>query len=368
MLTTLSHTDKMVTSSLIFQGPKETPFLAPRGVWYVGNMLLISDTGQNRVFCWKELPRHTHADPDFILGQPSSRQIARNAGETVSAHTMLYPSGIWSDGHKLVVADAWNHRVLIWNQLPEKNGTPADVVIGQPDFDHNLPNINGLHADPSSRSLYWPYGVYSNGKCLWIADTGNRRVLYYEAFPSENHAPADRLVGKKRFDERDYDSNHAVWPYSVKISWEGKLAITDTQYYRVLLWDHWMEAFESPAQAIVGQPDFTSNGQNQFGFKPAAHTLNWCYDSHFQDEHLFVADTGNSRLLYFREFPTQHNAKADDLIGQKNFETGSENPETVNGTDGSLYWPFSVTGEKDTLVVADTGNHRLVIMKIITRT
>ena len=366
MLTTLSYRENLVSSSFVFKGPKETRFLAPRGVWYTQNMLFVADTGQNRVFCWKRLDGAETATPDLILGQRSSKQTGRNTGEAVSASSLLYPSGLWCDGQRLIIADAWNHRVLIWHELPEKNGIPADVVVGQPDPTCNRPNITGLQACPTARSLYWPYGVYSNGKHLWIADTGNRRVLYFEEIPTENYQAADNLVGKNRLDERDYDSDHAVWPYSVKVSPEGKMAITDTQYYRVLLWPDWREAFKNPAHAIVGQPNFSANGQNQFSFKPSSNTLNWCYDAHFQGEHLFVADTGNSRLLYFKTFPLHHNAQADNLIGQKDFETGSENPDTVNGTDHSLYWPFSVAGEEDILVVADTGNHRIVIIKLIT--
>jgi hypothetical protein len=35
---------------LIFYGDAESPLLAPRGVCLHGNLLVVSDTGQNRVF------------------------------------------------------------------------------------------------------------------------------------------------------------------------------------------------------------------------------------------------------------------------------------------------------------------------------
>ena len=34
----------------------------------------------------------------------------------------------------LVVIDAGNHRALVWNQFPQSNSQPADLVLGQPDF------------------------------------------------------------------------------------------------------------------------------------------------------------------------------------------------------------------------------------------
>ena len=41
--------------------------------------------------------------------------------------------------------------------------------------------------------------------------------------------------------------------------------------------------------------------------------------------------------------------------------TGSENKETLMGTSSSLYWPFSITTKENKLIIADTGNHRVVI-------
>ncbi|MEO7523220.1 MAG: hypothetical protein ABIT58_03960 [Ferruginibacter sp.] len=55
-----------------------------------------------------------------MLGQLLSTDTERNSGGEASAATLLYPSGVWSDGIKLIVADAWNHRVLIWNSFPKK--------------------------------------------------------------------------------------------------------------------------------------------------------------------------------------------------------------------------------------------------------
>ncbi len=352
------------TQQLILQGPADSPLLAPRGVWIVGSRLFVSDTAQNRVFVWNRLPAGPHQAPDVVLGQAGVADSGRNAGTAVSAATLLYPSGIWSDGTRLVVADAWNHRVLIWHKLPVRHGQPADVVIGQPDFASNGPNVGGMHARPSARSLYWCYGVFSDGERLWIADTGNRRVLFYETIPTENYAAASRVIGQADFTGKDYDPANAIWPYSVKVSPAGALAVTDTQYYRVLLWHDWRQAFQAPADVLIGQPDFGANGQNQFGFGPGPHTLSWCYDACFHKKGLWVADTGNSRLLWFNPVPTGHNAAADDVLGKDDFRTGSENPDTIAGTDKTLYWPFSLAISGGVLAVADTGNHRIILYKL----
>ncbi len=356
--------ENLVSKTQVFKGAEDNPLLAPRGVFLVKNQLIVADTAQNRMFIWNELPTGEFQNPDVVLGQTAKKETGRNAKGKVSASSVFYPSGLWSDGEKLIVADAWNHRVLIWLQMPTQDGQAADVVIGQMDFENNEPNIKGISTPPSSQSLNWPYGVFSDGKQLWIADTGNRRILYFKEIPTQNFAAADGVIGKPNFEERDYDHNGPIWPYSVKISQSGAMAITDTQYYRVLLWHDWKTALHRKADVIIGQESFEGNGQNQFGWFPKANTLNWCYDTCFYKDGLWVADTGSSRILWFDKIPTANNAEAVNLLGQDDFKTGSENKNTIWTTEGSLYWPFQTCIEGTTMVAADTGNHRVVIYQL----
>ncbi len=351
-------------ASLFFYGDEGNPFLAPRGVHVVDGKLIVADTAQNRVFFWNKMPFSSYQKPDVVLGQLLATDTQRNAGGKTDASSMLYPSGVWSDGNKLIIADAWNHRVLIWNKFPTQNGQAADVVVGQPTMNDDLPNVEGVGTAATSKNLYWCYGVWSDGKHLWIADTGNRRVLFYENIPTQNYQAADKVIGKINFEDKDYESENAVWPYSVKVSEDGVLAITDTQYYRVLIWNDWKDAFTKTADAIIGQPDLESCGQNQYRLKPNANTLNWCYDMFMKEGSLWLADTGNSRVLFFKNIPTKNNQPADEQFGNINFESIGEHLEVGKENSERLYWPFSVTLEDGTLIVADTGNHRIVFYNI----
>jgi hypothetical protein len=349
---------------LIFKGAVDSPLLAPRGVCLADGKLFVADTGQNRVFIWHQLPTQAQCPPDVVLGQVGKAATGRNANGRVSASSLMYPSGIWSDGQRLIVADAWNHRVLIWHQLPTEDGQAADVVLGQPDFLSNEPNVKGIGQSPTAQSLYWPYGLWSDGQQLWIADTGNRRILYFSQIPQQHYAAAEAVIGKPNFEERDYDHQYPIWPYSVKVHPNGAMAVADTQYYRVMIWNDWKTAFRQKADVIIGQGSFEGNGQNQFGWFPEANTLNWCYDMAFYQDGIWVADTGNSRLLWFGELPKQHNAAADDVLGQDNFTTGSENKNSIKSTEDSLYWPFHISIEGSTMAVADTGNHRVALIQL----
>jgi hypothetical protein len=145
------------------------------------------------------------------------------------------------------------------------------------------------------------------------------------------------------------------------------MTIADTQSYRVLLWNDWKEALEplcKQADVVLGQPDFLANGQNQYSFFPNDRTLSWCYDTLFTDHGMMVADAGNSRIMLWNTLPTHHNQGADNVLGQEHFAVSSENKDSIASTENSLYWAFSLAREGNTLAIADTGNHRIMLCNV----
>jgi len=347
-----------------FYGEEQNTLLAPRAVCFHDEILVVSDTGKNRVFIWNQFSYKSHQKANVILGQKDSNDTERNAGDTVSASSLQYPSGVWTNGVKLIIADAWNHRILIWHNMPTINFQEADVVIGQKNFLSNLPNVEGIGKEPSAFSLNWPYGIFSNGKELWIADTGNRRVLYYNEIPTHNFTQASAVIGQENFIEKEYNNSNAIWPYSIKISDKGAMVITDTQYYRVLVWNDWKDALIKTADVIIGQSNLTDNGQNQYRLKPNASSLNWVYDACFYKDGIAIADTGNSRLIIHHTIPNQNNPIANYQIGQPDFEThGETSLSMTNILNNEMYWPFGVNNFGDILIAADTGNHRIIFYK-----
>ena len=93
--------------------------------------------------------------------------------------------------------------------------------------------------------------------------------------------------------------------------------------------------------------------------------MNWTYDACFYKDGFLVNDTGNSRILWFDKIPDSNNPKATAVIGKRDFKTGSENQDTLLGTSSSLYWPFSITTIGSEIVIADTGNHRIVFADLL---
>ena len=95
--------------------------------------------------------------------------------ERVAATSLFGPRGVLQAQDILLVADTNNNRVLGWRRVPDRDGAPADVVLGQPNPNtgYLLPNNGALNG----QRLNLPYGLYVTRSAYYIADTGNHRIL-----------------------------------------------------------------------------------------------------------------------------------------------------------------------------------------------
>jgi len=112
---------------------------------------------------------------------------ARTFGSTgePGPNTLQSPTGVSVDDQgNVYIVDSGNNRVLEYYH----GDTIADAVFGQPygDFVSNLPNLGGIM--PSEGTLSQPEGIavdLSNGGNLFVADSGNNRVLFYRQSPPQ---------------------------------------------------------------------------------------------------------------------------------------------------------------------------------------
>ncbi len=179
----------------------------PEDVFVGHGKLLVADSANNRVLIWNTLPTGNEAPADLVLGQQSFTQCASNdvdgngtSESAPAASTLNNPTGVWTDGTRLVVADNFNNRVLIWNQFPTTRGQAADVVLGQSSF-------TTMAAATSPTGLSKPYFVNSTGLQLFVADHQNNRVLVWNQFPTQSGAAADFALGQP-----DLNSKHQFDP------------------------------------------------------------------------------------------------------------------------------------------------------------
>ncbi len=154
--------------------PSATSLKSPRGVYADAARVMVADAGNNRVLVY---PRAS-AEATLVLGQESFSQGFANRGEGPSAASMSAPEGVFTDGTRVFVADTGNHRVLVWNSFPMAQGQAADIVLGQADASSVAPN-RGLGV-ASESTLARPTAIVTEGSRLFVADSGNSRVLMFD--------------------------------------------------------------------------------------------------------------------------------------------------------------------------------------------
>ena len=221
-------------------------------------------------------------------------------------------NAVATDG-KMIVADAGNNRVLIWNAVPSVSGTEPDLVLGQNSFDTcetNDDDQDGNSDNASARTFSSPAGIWSNGEKLAVIDGGNHRVLLWNTFPTENFTAADVVLGQQDF----------------------------VSYYR------------NDADNDSSQDD------------PSAQTMNLPYQGVFSDgEQLFIADGDNNRVLIWNSWPTENGQAADVVLGQNSFTNITRNDDNQDGitdtsTNRTMNTPNGLVVFVDRLIVMDSQN------------
>ena len=351
---------------------------SPRGVFVSDDYLVVADTGNHRVMIWRGIPDRDEQPADVVLGQPDGDSEGPAAGGRGPERGMNLPTGVLVHDGRLVVADAWHHRILVWDSVPTVNDVAPDVVIGQPDAASVEPNRG---AGCSATSLYWPFGIAMVGGAFWVADTGNRRVLGWRNGIPAADQPADVVLGQPDGTSNGENRDGPAGPDSFR--WAHDIAgrddlllVADAGDHRLLGWSGLPDA-DRPADLVVGQPDFTSAEEWPYGPHtndrmrfPYAVCLDGSGGQERSDsgknsgqERLAVADTANNRILLWDGMPEGPIGRgADWVLAQPDFGANGENRWTSVQHD-TLCWPYGLSLHGDTLVVADSGNNRVMLWR-----
>ena len=103
----------------------------------VSDALIVADTENNRVLIWNSLPTGDDDPATLVLGQAD---FTLGGSPGLGRAGLNRPVGVEAKGtglsDALYVADGANFRALIWDSIPSagNHGTPADRLIGQPNF------------------------------------------------------------------------------------------------------------------------------------------------------------------------------------------------------------------------------------------
>ena len=370
-----------------------------RGIWSDGKRLAVSEG--NRVLLWNQVPTASGTPADLVLGQADFGSEIVNSGG-LSAQSMREPAPIDSDGTRFVVGDMRNNRVLVWSAFPTSIGQPASSVIGQPDFTTADPatgaigiyqswgvaldssrlwvtgffqggayrtsslamnagadfNAVALHEPKVSPiANYLPAGIARGTQALWVRDMWGRRVGAYRQAPTAT-APVDFVLGQP-------DATRAVWsPTSAStlafdtsrsIAAHGDVVLVPDGN-RLLVFDGPSYHY-APASRVIGQGGFATNLAGIDYRSISKRALGQPADVAVSSGKVVVADRGNNRVLIFDESDvTSSTASAKVVLGQA--DGGSFLPSSG---PARMSAPSGVAFDGTHLVVADSGNHRVLI-------
>jgi uncharacterized protein (TIGR03437 family) len=260
--------------------------------------------------------------------------------------------GMALDGNRMYIADTLNHRVLGYRDVRSVQlGLPADLVIGQVSLDRSIPNSpSGRINSPSANGLLLPHSVAvdSNGD-LWVADSGNGRVLRYpRPFDAQGPIQPNLVLGQPNFvlTITDPTSRNMSFPVGLAFTNGGNLLVSDLIHNRVLYFikpaGGDFTNFQAAAN-VFGQPDFSStfasNAQNRLR-NPRGIAVD-------VDDRLYVADAANNRLQIYDRVPLAGPDPSPALtVGGLNNPTGvAADPRTAEiwvantGTNQAIRFP-----------------------------
>ncbi len=353
--------------------PAANPTMAwmysPRGVFIDDEQLVVADSGNHRVLIWHGVPEYDERPADVVLGQRDGTSEGRAAAGRGPERGMNLPTGVLVHEGRLIVADAWHHRILVWNEVPCASDQAPDLVIGQPDLHSVEPNRGEPDASGrdqgrrcSASSLYWPFGIAVAGGRFWVADTGNRRVLGWDGGLPETDRPADVVLGQPDPQHRGENRDRGVgadsfrWPHAVAGT-DDLLLVADAGNHRVLGWRPQPKS-DAEADLLLGQPDFATASEWPYG-PQRGDRFRFPYAVALDGGRLAVADTADNRILLWDQVPDDGRA-ASHVLAQPTFADNGENRWSDVRHD-TLCWPYGVSLHGDRLAVADSGNNRVLI-------
>lgn len=269
-----------------------------RGISVDGDTLALGDPDGPRVLIFNPVPT-SDSPADVVVGQPNF-----TTQETGLSQDRFGVTDVFIANDRMVVADSGNNRVLVWNTIPQLNGALPVVVLGQGNF--NSGETNRGQDAPDAGTMANPNGVWTDGSRIAVADTGNDRILVWDAFPTENGQDADHVIGQPDLVTGGAGGGADGLNNPVDLSFVGnRMYVADQLNHRVLMFDGWPTSDGPDASAVVGQADFdnlASNDDDQNGIPektPTARTLARPSGVHVQGERLYVVDAFNHRVLIF---------------------------------------------------------------------
>ncbi|MBS1493412.1 MAG: fibronectin type III domain-containing protein [Bacteroidetes bacterium] len=340
-----------------YGGLSGSSMAGPSGVLVTGmdadKKVYVCDKGNNRVLVFNTTPTSNNAIADYCLGQPN---FTDNTAGTI-ASKLSGPANCVIIGDRIFVADANNHRIMVWEGLNSlASGVSANYVLGQPNFTSGSVNHGLGFSNCDNKSLYLTdgfeqtNGMATDGRKLIVCDGFNNRVLIWnDVTYIYNNQPADVVIGQTDFTTRTSpftDASTAATlyhPTGVAVTKDGKLVVSSTEENRILIYNTIPVTNGASADVVLGQTDFT---HNQANYTPDAnetyHPLSISLSPN--SNKLAVSSDYAARVTIWDVFPTTNNAPATRVLNRANLTANTASTfSNENGGNACNMYPYSVS-------------------------
>lgn len=327
----------------------------------------------------------------MVIGQGEFTGSESNRGaDDPGDNTLSEPQWVTRYGDMLFVTDRGNHRALVWNQMPEENGEPSSFVLGQEDFsdclenrgitttldemtsglgDENLEGFTISKAEEDTLSA--PAGIAVIDGKLYLADSGNHRVLRWGGLPSEDGETPAMVLGQDNLECGEANrrglvgSGSLFFPFAIRSGHDKLVFIADKDNHRILIWQKIPFGDGWNADVCLGQTDMDEREPNRGEFDHVTpDTLSFPTGVFYHDEtgKLFVVDQGNNRVLIWNKLPSNNGVPADLVLGQKDFYSRTPNVGMgeLKACAEGFFFPTDVVYGRKGLFISDSGNNRVL--------
>ena len=232
------------------------------------------------------------------------------------------PTGIHASDFDLYVADTGNHRIVLYDldgkylgQIGGKGGYRDINGNGEEDAFESGSGTDNEHFTN-------PRGVYATTDAIYVADTGNNRIMVYDMDQNFKFQIGNLTAG---IEMNEFNGPSDVFADS------SSIYVVDINNHRVNIFDLQGEYVKQ-----VGVTGTASDSDNTLNM-PSGVGLG---------DFLYIADSKNHRVTYYDEML--------EYVGQ----IGKNEPGTG---DLALHSPRGVFIDDDRIYVADTRNNRIGI-------
>lgn len=384
-------------------------------------MLALADRSNNRVLVWLSPITSNGQAADFVAGQSTASAVGANGAGGIDKGGMSLPSSVLllpkvGGGYALVVADYGNKRVLEWDTIPAPTLSAQfagdfSQVYGQPSRSANSANTSPVTAAglACAKALYPEISAQGEIKpdVFWVNDahysvSNNSRTVKFRRTQSE----AIDVYGQASLTVNA--SNYLKRPFYWNQQTTGRFSSIDTTTGQISAGDvTWKSIDDSYAKepdynlaarstAFVSGYLWASNGDRVLGYtattpsdvsqastaslvlgrKTLANAANGAVPDTFEYKlsnvnelkvsgaNLLALDS-HRVVIWNVSTPSDHKA-IDVVVGQPDKTTNAANQGGRSAA--TLSSPFAFNLHNGKLLVADSGNNRVLIWNTIPTT